>query len=66
VGNAIRRAASSRFNQAHRGDTWGRTIKQFAAQGVEPRRMSSRDFYNQIKAEERQLKDVIQTARIGQ
>jgi tripartite-type tricarboxylate transporter receptor subunit TctC len=40
--------------------------KQFAAQGVEPRPMSSHDFYNQIKAEERQLKDVIQMARIGQ
>ncbi len=40
--------------------------KQFAAQGIEPRPMSSRDFYNQIKTEERRLKDVIQAARIGQ
>ncbi|MCX7310239.1 MAG: tripartite tricarboxylate transporter substrate binding protein [Alphaproteobacteria bacterium] len=40
--------------------------RQFSTQGVEPRPMSSRDFYNQIKTEERQLKEVIHTARIGQ
>jgi tripartite-type tricarboxylate transporter receptor subunit TctC len=40
--------------------------RQFAAQGVEPRPMSARDFHAQIKTEARQLNDVIQAARIGQ
>jgi tripartite-type tricarboxylate transporter receptor subunit TctC len=42
------------------------TRRQFAAQGVEARSMSARDFHDQIKTEERELKDAIRSARIGQ
>lgn len=39
---------------------------QFIARGVEARPMSAQDFYRRIKTEEKQFREVIQTARIGQ
>jgi tripartite-type tricarboxylate transporter receptor subunit TctC len=39
--------------------------KRFVTQGVEPRTMTSRDFYAQIRTEEQQFKRIIQAVGVG-